>query len=60
MEKKGRPPAKTGAERMRALRERKAQAGLAELRGVMLPPELHERAKLVIADWFKKVAMTRD
>ena len=41
----------TSTERSRKRRERLAQMQTAELRGVVLPVELHADAKRVIAEW---------
>ena len=41
----------TSTERSRKRRERLAKTQTAELRGVVLPVELHADAKRVIAEW---------
>lgn len=41
---------KTTAERQRLYRERKAQAGETEVRGIYLPPELHKSLKALARD----------
>jgi hypothetical protein len=41
-------PAQTGKERQAALRARKALLGVQEVRGIFLPPELHEQAKALL------------
>ena len=43
--------AQTSTEKVRALRERRAAAGLTELRGTFVPTELHAEAKAFIAEW---------
>lgn len=55
MEKKHRTPEEGNLARVRAYRARKAEEGIAELRGVMLPKELHEQAKQVLASWLKRI-----
>lgn len=44
-------PPMTSTERSRKRRERLAKTKTAELRGVVLPIELHADAKRVIAEW---------
>ena len=41
----------TSTEKVRALRERRAAAGLTELRGTFVPTDLHKDAKRLIAEW---------
>lgn len=47
----------TSTEKVRALRERRAAAGLTELRGTFVPTELHADAKRVIAEWMASLKL---
>lgn len=44
----------TTAEKQRALRQRRADEGLTELRGVYAPTDLHAELKQKIAKWLKQ------
>lgn len=46
--------AQSTAERQKALRERRALLGLAEVRGIYLPPELHAKLKALASDLLAK------
>ena len=47
----------TSTERSRKRRERLAKTQTAELRGVMLPVELHADAKRAIAEWMASLKL---
>ena len=50
--------ARTTAQRQAALRERRAAEGLAEVRGIYLPPQLHPAIKAAARKLLKKGAPT--
>lgn len=50
-------PPMTSTERSRKRRERLAKTQTAELRGVVLPVELHADAKRVIAEWMASLKL---
>ena len=44
----------TSTEKVRALRERRAAAGITELRGTFVPTGLHAEVKDAIAEWLAR------
>lgn len=45
----------SSAEKMRALRARRAADGLLELRGLYVPADRHDEAKRVLTEWLASV-----